>query len=263
MLRCVIVGAGVAGCIVARELAQLPDVEVICLEQVSASDHSESGTGLNIGPNALLALREHDGELHDAVRARSFAWLTWRISLTDGTELFRLPLSEVADNSGIRIRWSELYIALRNEARTSIRYDVRVVGVEPNESRDHRLTVNFEQAGAHGSISDVDLLIAGDGRYSLTRSALSGPPPIEQFGVAIFRLLVPDSSRGLIDDYEQWFNGPNRLLAFRVPGEAVYVAGTFPIEPGAPIPDKARDPAWLSSRYAKLPSAIFSMPLVD
>ena len=107
-MKCVIAGAGVAGCIVARALARVPGLEVICLEQVSASDHSESGTGLNIGPNAARALLEHDPQLHAAVLARSYPWVTWRISLTDGTELFRLPLSSVADNPGIRIRWSEL-----------------------------------------------------------------------------------------------------------------------------------------------------------
>jgi salicylate hydroxylase len=46
---------------------------------------------------------------------------------------------------------------------------------------------------------------------------------------------VPDTSKGLIDDYEQWFNGPNRLLAFRVPPGHVYVACAFPIPPDADI----------------------------
>ncbi len=50
-MRIVIVGAGIAGCIMARGLAKLPGAEVICLERVTQDDHSESGTGLNIGPN--------------------------------------------------------------------------------------------------------------------------------------------------------------------------------------------------------------------
>lgn len=249
MQRCVIVGAGVAGCIVARALARVPGVEVICLEQVSASDHSESGTGLNVGPNALLALREHDQVLHDAVRARSYPWTTWRVSLTDGTELMHLPLSEVADNTGIRIRWSELYRALRDEVTANLLYNARVTGIRVGAGEEGRLSVEFEQAGTRHSLEHIDLLIAGDGRYSLTRSSLSGPPAVEQLGVVIFRLLVEDTAEGLIDDYEQWFNGPNRLLAFRVPGGSIYIAGTFPIEPGAPVPDEARDPSWLAARY--------------
>lgn len=247
MTRVLVSGAGVAGCIVARALARVPGVEVICLERVTASDHSESGTGLNIGPNAILALREHDQTLHDAVLSRSYPWRTWRISLTDGQELFRLPLHEVADNPGIRIRWSELYTALREEARGLIRYDTQVTGIQGDDTG--RLAVDFQCQGVQDRISGIDLLIAADGRYSLTRSMLAGAPEITQHGVVIFRLLVPDTSSGLIDDYEQWFNGPHRLLAFRVPGESIYIAGTFPIEAGAPVPDSARDPDWLAALY--------------
>ena len=78
---------------------------------------------------------------------------------------------------------------------------------------------------------------------------LAGTPPMRQHGVVIYRLLVPDTAGGLIDDYEQWFNGPHRLLAFRVPGNAIYVAGTFPIAPGEEIPEAAKDPAFLRSLY--------------
>src|SRR4051812_27126240 len=129
-LRIVIVGAGVAGCIVARTLAQCPGVEVTCLERVSRDDHSEAGTGLNIGPNAIKLLRAHDPALADAVSAASLPWQSWRTSLTDGTELFRLPLSEVADNDGVRIRWSELYRVLRDGAGDAVRYGVSVSGIE-------------------------------------------------------------------------------------------------------------------------------------
>ena len=112
-LRIAIVGAGVAGCIVARHLAQRPDVELTCLERVARDDHSQAGTGLNIGPNAIKLLRAHDPALAGAVQAASLPWKSWRTSLTDGTELFSLPLSQVADNDGVRIRWSELYRVLR------------------------------------------------------------------------------------------------------------------------------------------------------
>ena len=45
-MQIVIVGAGVAGCVMARKLSQLAGVEVICLERVARDDHSEAGTGL-------------------------------------------------------------------------------------------------------------------------------------------------------------------------------------------------------------------------
>ena len=85
-MKIVVIGAGVAGCIVARALAAQSGVQVICLEKVDASDHSESGTGLNVGPNAIMALQRHSAALHQAVLARSYPWRSWRISLTDGQE---------------------------------------------------------------------------------------------------------------------------------------------------------------------------------
>ncbi len=247
-----------AGCIVARALSRVPGIEVICLEQVEASDHSESGTGLNVGPNAVKALLRHDPQLHDAVQARSLPWKSWRISLTDGTELFNLPLMQVADNLGIRIRWSELYAALRGEARGLIRYGARVSSVAYMAGDPARLAVDYVRDGVAYHVEDVDLLVAGDGRYSLTRERLAGTPVMRQHGVVIYRLLVPDTAGGLIDDYEQWFNGPNRLLAFRVPGEAIYIAGTFPIPPGAEVPQAAKNADHLRTLYTPsggMPSA--------
>ena len=68
-MRIVVVGAGVAGCIMARTLARLPGAEVTCLERVAQGDHAESGTGLNIGPNAVLAFRR-EGYTRSSFRGR-------------------------------------------------------------------------------------------------------------------------------------------------------------------------------------------------
>jgi salicylate hydroxylase len=250
-LRIVIVGAGVAGCIVARTLAQCPGVEVTCLERVARDDHSEAGTGLNIGPNAIKLLRAQDPALADAVTAASLPWKSWRTSLTDGTELFTLPLSDVADNDGVRIRWSELYRVLREGAGDAVRYGVTVSDI--GRGADGRCRLGYTAGAETVQLDDIDLLIGADGRYAHTRRALSGAPAMRQVGVAIFRLLVPDTAAGLIDDYEQWFNGPHRLLAFRVPPGHIYIAGTFPLAAGAEISagDKSAD----ALRRCYLPAA--------
>lgn len=246
-LRIAIVGAGVAGCIVARHLAQRPDVELTCLERVARDDHSQAGTGLNIGPNAIKLLRAHDPALAGAVQAASLPWKSWRTSLTDGTELFSLPLSQVADNDGVRIRWSELYRVLRDGAGEAVRYGVTIRDMA--RQPDGRCRIRYEADGASSTLDDIDLLIGADGRYSDTRRALSGAPTMRQVGVAIFRLLVPDTSGGLIDDYEQWFNGPHRLLAFRVPPGHIYMAGTFPLAEGNEIGADDRSAAALRRYY--------------
>lgn len=257
-MRVVIIGAGVAGCIMARALAKLDGVEIICLEQADRSDHSESGTGLNIGPNAIKVLQAHDATLADAVIASSLPWKNWRMSLTDGTVLFDLPLSQVADNDGIRIRWSELYRVLREGAGNTVQYRSVITAIGRSANDPTCCHVEYKVDGATRRIDDIDLLIAADGRYSLARQSLSGSPMIRQVGVAIFRLLVPDTTAGLIDDYEQWFNGPHRLLSFRVPPSHIYIAGTFPIEPEQNIADHQKTQTALRSYYtpqAGVPSA--------
>jgi salicylate hydroxylase len=248
-MRIVIVGAGVAGCIMARSLARLPDADVTCLERVARDDHSESGTGLNIGPNAVQALQMHDAALAEAITAAGLPWHRWRISLTDGTVLFDLPLAQVANNDGWRIRWSELYRVLRNAAAPVISYDCTITRLGGSDDKPAQSFIEWIENGSRRRIDNIDLLIAADGRYSQVRRTFSGEPAAHFVGVAISRVLVPDTSNGLIDDYEQWFNGPNRLLAFRVPPEHIYVAAAFPIPPHQPIPDRLKQPDALRAAY--------------
>jgi salicylate hydroxylase len=248
-MRIVIVGAGVAGCVMARNLSRLQGVEVICLERVARDDHSEAGTGLNIGPNAVKALTLVDPALADAITQASFAWTRWRISLTDGTVLFDLPLADVAEGPGWRIRWSELYRVLREAAEPHVSYACEIADIGRDGANPRKTTMAWIQNGTTQRIDDIDLLIAADGRYSRVRRAISGEPNIKQTGVAISRVLVPDTANGLIDDYEQWFNGPNRLLAFRVPPGHIYIACAFPIPPEADIPPHLKTPEALRAAY--------------
>jgi salicylate hydroxylase len=248
-MRIVIIGAGVAGCVMARRLSQLDGAEVTCLERVTLDDHSEAGTGLNVGPNAVKALTSVDPELADHITRASYVWRNWRISLTDGTVLFDLPLADVADGPGWRIRWSELYRVLREAAGTSVRYGCEITAIGRDDADPRKTSVAWTQDGKTSRLDGIDLLIAADGRYSGVRRVISGERPIKQIGVAISRVLVPDTSNGLIDDYEQWFNGPNRLLSFRVPPDHIYIAGAFPIPPEAEIAPAQKMPDALRAAY--------------
>src|SRR5438270_8145091 len=248
-MRIVIIGAGVAGCVMARRLALLDGIEVICLERVTQDDHSEAGTGLNVGPNAVKALNAIDPELAARITEASYVWRNWRISLTEGTVLFDLPLANVADRPGWRIRWSELYRVLREAAGDCVSYACEIVEISRDDADPHKTSIGWIQDGKTQRLDDIDLVIAADGRYSAVRRAISGEPEVRQTGVAIFRLLVPDTSNGLIDDYEQWFNGPNRLLSFKAPPGHIYIAGTFPILPDAQIADSLKAPSALRAAY--------------
>jgi salicylate hydroxylase len=248
-MRIVIVGAGVAGCVMARKLSQLDGVEVICLERVAPDDHSEAGTGLNVGPNAVKALTSADRALVDAITQASFTWTNWRISLTDGTVLFNLKLDDVAANYGWRIRWSELYRVLREAAGPTVHYACEISDIGRDAGDPRKTTIAWTQDGQQHRLDNIDLLIATDGRYSRVRRTFSGEPNTRQTGVAISRVLIPDTSNGLIDDYEQWFNGPRRLLAFRVPPGHIYIACAFPISPEADIPPQLKTPDALRAAY--------------
>lgn len=248
-MKVVVVGAGIAGSILTYALHRTTGMEVVCLEQVTEGSQSDAGTGLNIGPNAVKALAAHVPDLHDAVLGTSVLWRNWRISLTDGTVLMDLPLERVAQNPGIRLRWADLYRVLREAAAPRIHFGTRLNATGYSTKSGGKLFVEARRGEEPIAFDDIDLLVAGDGRYSQVRREFCGPPEVRQIGVTLFRLLVDDTSGGAIDDYEQWFCGPHRLLAFRVPDGAVYIAGSFPIPEGADIPPETKTAEALRAFY--------------
>jgi salicylate hydroxylase len=252
--RLVIVGAGIAGSLIASGLAGRSDLEMICLEKVDAAVHSDAGTGLNIGPNAIKAMHSILPERAATIIANSLPWQRWTIGLTDGRKLFDLPLSAVADNPGIRIRWSELYALLRAPLGEKIIYGADLTGC----GRDSEgLFVTY--AGHDGltrTISDIDLLISADGRYSRIRETFFGKDAPSFLGVCLYRILFPVGDDCPIDDYGQWFNGSNRLLAFRVPGNFVYCAGSFTLPDDGIILDEMKGPDALRGYYTPAAGAL-------
>lgn len=258
--RIVVAGCGVAGSLVAHGLRGRDDVELVALERVRAADHSDSGTGLNIGPNALKSLDSLDAALAADLRAVSLPWRGWRIELADGTPLMDLPLARVADRDGIRIRWSTLYELLRGRVADRLRFgcEARAVRTQP----DGRLAVDIDTPDGPQRLDDVDLLLAADGRYSRLREAVLGRPAVRQLGVAIARLLVPDASGGLVDDYVQIFNGSARLLGFRVLPAHLYLTAALPLAADADIPPQMRTGRYLRDAFepaagAPSPAAAF------
>jgi salicylate hydroxylase len=82
-MRIVVIGAGVAGCIMVRALARLSGAEVFCLERAESEDQSESGTGLNIGPNGVQALSRHDPTLiYRILRTATAPHIAYRCTIT-------------------------------------------------------------------------------------------------------------------------------------------------------------------------------------
>ncbi|TPG60500.1 FAD-dependent monooxygenase [Roseomonas nepalensis] len=248
-MRIGIIGSGVAGSLLAEGLLGSPGHEVTLFERAAAGEHAEAGTGLNLGPNALKALRLHAPARHDALRATSLPWRRWRVDLTDGTPLLDLDLLSVAEEPGARIRWSELYRALRAPVAPLTRQGHALEALE-EDAAGRLVPVFVTPGGALVREGGFDLLVGADGRYSRLRALTAGDPVPEHLGLCIWRLLVSDAGDCPFDDYGQWFQGSNRLLAFRVPGDAVYVAGTFRLGGEVPIPEEARTAAHQRALFA-------------
>ncbi len=242
-------GAGIAGSLIASGLGERDDVEIVCLERVGSEDQSEAGTGLNIGPNAIKCLSAHLPRAAETIVANSLPWEIWTVALTDGRPLMDLRLDTVADNAGIRIRWSELYCLLREPLRGLITYNAELTGCG-QDGRGTYVTWADRITGEQHRIDGIDLLIAADGRYSVVRQFVLGGSETPLFlNVCLYRLLFPAGPGCPVDDYGQWFNGPNRLLSYRVPGDFVYCAGSFPIPPGAGVPEAMKRPDFLREAY--------------
>ena len=253
--RLLVAGCGIAGSLIATGLRDEPGVEVICLEKATTVDHADAGTGVNIGPNGIKSLSGFMPEQAKALVKASLPWKRWTIALTSAEELMDLDLAEVADNDGIRIRWAELYALLRSPLGDRVRYGAEVETCAVAD--DGRLTVTWQDrpAGRVETAEGIDLLIGGDGRYSEVRSAFSGDNPPMFLGVCLYRLLISVGPDSPIDDYGQWFNGPNRLLAYRVPGDFVYLAGSFPIPPDRGVPEEMKAAEALTAVYRPASSA--------
>lgn len=239
LMRIGIIGTGVAGSLLASGLAQCRHIDTVAFERARPGNHAEAGTGLNLGPNALKALRLYAPPAHAALRAAALPWLRWSVDLTDGRALLDIDMLALAEEPGARIRWSELYRVLRAPLAGSTRAGLALEALE----RDGlgRLVPVFRDAdGALSRHGAFDLLVGADGRYSQTRALTAGEPVSELLGVCLWRLLVTGAADCPFDDYGQWFNGPNRLLAYRVPGDAVYIAGAFPLHGDGAIPIAAQ-----------------------
>ncbi|MBE7246701.1 MAG: FAD-dependent monooxygenase [Actinomycetospora chiangmaiensis] len=247
--RIVIAGAGIAGSLIASGLRDRSDCELVCLERVGPDEQGEAGTGLNIGPNAIKALRAHLPREAETIVANSLPWTVWTVALTDGRTLMDLRLSAVADNPGIRIRWAELYALLRAPLAGHITYGAELTDCSQDENGT-AVTWTDRDSGAAHRLTDIDLLVAGDGRYSAIRRFVLGGPEVPAFlNVCLYRVLFPAGPDCPLDDYGQWFNGPNRLLAYTVPGGFVYCAGSFPIPAGGGIPEDMKRPDALRQAY--------------
>src|SRR3954464_15494897 len=137
-----VIGTGVAGSLfVAAVKHHIAAVDLVAFDRIAPGERDEAGTGLNIGPNALKALRLKGGLCLDALKAASLPWRRWQIALTNGSKLVDLDLLDVAEEAGLRIRWADLYAVLREGSAERTIFDRALEGLE--EEADGRLVPVF------------------------------------------------------------------------------------------------------------------------
>jgi salicylate hydroxylase len=246
-MRIGIIGTGVAGSVLLEALQSAPGLLAEGFDRSAPGELEQGGTGLNLCPNALKALRLHLPARHAALRRASLEWRRWTTSLADGTPLSSLDLLEVAEEAGAKLRWSELYRVLREAVAQRTRHGHELTALE--EDARGRLVPVFATAGGVVRHGAFDLLVAGDGRYSRLRALAAGEPVPQHANIGMSRLLVPDAADAPLDDYGQWFNGNARLLAYRLPDGAAYIAGAFPLGEDGVLTEAMRGPDWPARAY--------------
>ena len=244
-LRVAIVGAGVAGSLLAYGLEKDPRYEVYCFEQVPKDDRSFAGTGLNVGPNAVKVLSLFFPDVAESLKSVSIPWEQITVSQVTGEAIIDYPISDVADNPGVRLFWSELYRQCRIPMEDRIIFASEVKDAKYKNDTENLLELTYvDPAGVEKTLEDIDLLVAADGRYSMVRDRFFPKTESVLAGLGICRVLIKDFGKeNPVGDYGQWFNGPNRMLGFQLPDGACYGTATFPIEPRtAPIPESLKNP---------------------
>lgn len=252
-IRVAIVGAGVAGSLLAYGLEQDPRYEVYCFEKVPRDDRSFAGTGLNVGPNAIKVLSLYFPDVAESLKSVSIPWETITVSKVTGDPIISYPISDVADNPGVRLFWSELYNQARLPMQDKIIFASEVTDAAYTSDDENTLTLSYKDPDGQAlELADIDLMVAADGRYSLIRERFFPKVPSELAGLGICRVLVKDFGKeNPVGDFGQWFNGPNRMLGFRLPDGASYGTATFPIEPkDAPIPESLKNPQAIRDLFA-------------
>lgn len=247
-MRIGVIGTGVGGALLLDGLRDRPGFAVQGFERVRHGERDEAGTALNLCPNALKALRLYRPDRHAALRAISTPWRRWTTALADGMPLLDLDLMAVAEEPGACLRWADLYALLREPVADCTAHGHALEALE--EDAAGRLVPVFRTGGELVRHGAFDLLVAADGRYSRLRALAEGAEPVPRFiGLAMSRLLVTDGAGCPFEDYGQWFNGPNRLLAYRLPGGAAYIAGAFPMPYDSPFTPEMQEPAHAARCY--------------
>ena len=132
LLRITVAGGGIAGCILASQLAGEPGVRVNVYEQRCA-DELPAGLNLLLNHNGMAALRDSDQELEAAVRGRGHDVVGWSARTMAGRILYDLENVQaegLADLNGVMARWDEVNAVCQRAAWSRISWGHKCTGYD-------------------------------------------------------------------------------------------------------------------------------------
>lgn len=221
-----VIGCGLGGATVTA-LLQSKGFNTHVFEQ--APEFGPVGAGIHLTPNLMKVLR--DLQLENQLLEKGFtpASFTSRCGTT-GTVLFELPLADQMSRQYgadyITIRRSDFHEGLVSRIKPhSIHYAKQVRDID---SHGEHVNIRFTD----GSQQRARIVIAADGVFSTTRSALLDTTPPTFAGQAAYRAIVDASTlpNPPLDDLTKWWSGDRFVISYYLDNDRKYyyfVAG-FP-----------------------------------
>lgn len=208
--RILILGAGIAGLTLGRQLMARHDVDII----EKADRLHTSGTGIMLGINAMQIMQKL--KLAEAIKAAGRELQGFTISDHRGKALSTLTFSESVRNQDLglygihRNRLSEL---LYRDLEPFTRFNTTV-----SKLYEDPYSVYVEMSD--GSCKSYDLVIAADGIYSATRRELAPTSKLRYSGYTCWRYMIDASPNDR--PVEMWGRG-RRLGIVPLDGAQTYV----------------------------------------
>ena len=192
------------------------EIHIRCFER-TPKGKGPPGLNLLLNANGVATLSDTDTELADAVKKVGLEVRRWSARDMTGNVMYDIHdavCDGLADGVGLRTRWDDVQRTIRQFApQDAIEWDADVVGYEyKGEGSSRHMLVNvLHKATNVEETVEADILIATDGRYSRVRAQVEGGelPAPHVLGVSDFRVLVPDTTGGAIDDLVRVYNAPD------------------------------------------------------
>ncbi|KAH8435188.1 FAD-dependent oxidoreductase [Aspergillus melleus] len=187
-LKIAIIGAGPAGCLLARIL-HLHDISVTVFEAEPSLDARTQGGTLDLHPKTGIAALKAANLYDEFVKHARFDGSTLTVSDKKAQPYFQLPRMFASNPEIDRLELRQLL--LRSLPDGLVRWNHRLERVDEHEH------LQF----AHGIEEGYDLIVGADGAWSRVRAAITSTEP-EYSGLSGFNLSIPNAKENAPEAYE-------------------------------------------------------------